>query len=377
MRLSHSKLNLLLGNPMEYFLCYKMGITPKVEKKALSIGSAVHWGIENNTEDLSSYFGSNFNYDRDSLMAEAMVHGYFYHKEQIFNELLTKKDGTKLELLQETHELFIDGKLKSFINNDPHIFVGIIDLLLLTNEGFIVVDYKTSTNIPNWDDYLEQLYRYIFLLKSEFPELPVIKIAIINLRKTRSRQLRGESDISFLRRLKKDYEINDDSFVNWHIFDPSDIDEKFMSLYIDNLSRMADTGQLIDTNNAWFINYASTNSYGGSVYKDIIYHTPDCYVLYNIKDEIWDKYENELKQIRDCKPIDMKIIDENNVLNKYEIFEKELNKLLTDDVNKVVINNFIINKEELFKILKQNYVCDDDLLEMYFDTYLYKNSLSN
>lgn len=377
MRLSHSKLNLLLGNPMEYFLCYKMGITPKVEKKALSIGSAVHWGIENNTEDLSSYFGSNFNYDRDSLMAEAMVHGYFYHKEQIFNELLTKKDGTKLELLQETHELFIDGKLKSFINNDPHIFVGIIDLLLLTNEGFIVVDYKTSTNIPNWDDYLEQLYRYIFLLKSEFPELPVIKIAIINLRKTRSRQLRGESDISFLRRLKKDYEINDDSFVNWHIFDPSDIDEKFMSLYIDNLSRMADTGQLIDTNNAWFINYASTNSYGGSVYKDIIYHTPDCYVLYNIKDEIWDKYENELKQIRDCKPIDMKIIDENNVLNKYEIFEKELNKLLTDDVNKVVINNFIINKEELFKILKQNYVCDDDLLEMYFDTYLYKNILSN
>lgn len=377
MRLSHSKLNLLLGNPMEYFLCYKMGITPKVEKKALSIGSAVHWGIENNTEDLSSYFGSNFNYDRDSLMAEAMVHGYFYHKEQIFNELLTKKDGTKLELLQETHELFIDGKLKSFINNDPHIFVGIIDLLLLTNEGFIVVDYKTSTNIPNWDDYLEQLYRYIFLLKSEFPELPVIKIAIINLRKTRSRQLRGESDISFLRRLKKDYEINDDSFVNWHIFDPSDIDEKFMSLYIDNLSRMADTGQLIDTNNAWFINYASTNSYGGSVYKDIIYHTPDCYVLYNIKDEIWDKYENELKQIRDCKPIDMKIIDENNVLNKYEIFEKELNKLLTDDANKVVINNFIINKEELFKILKQNYVCDDDLLEMYFDTYLYKNSLSN
>lgn len=376
MKLSHSKLNLLLGNPMEYFLCYKMGITPKVEKKALSIGSAVHWGIENNTEDLTDYFGSNFNYDRDSLMAEAMVHGYFYHKEQIFNELLTKKDGTKLELLQETHELFIDGKLKSFVYNEPHIFVGIIDLLLLTNEGFIVVDYKTSTNIPNWNDYLEQLYRYIFLLKSEFPELPVIKIAIINLRKTRSRQLRGESDISFLNRLKKDYEINDESFVNWHIFDSSDIDEKFMNLYIDNLSKMADTGELIDRNNAWFINYASTNSYGGSVYKDIIYHTPDCYVLYNIKDEIWDKYENELKQIRDCKPIDMKVIDEKNVLNKYDLFEKELFEILSGTINYKKFYHDI-DKENIFEFLKKKYLCDDDLLEKYFDTYFYKNQLKS
>ena len=196
--------------------------------------------------------------------------------------------------------------------------------------------------------------------------MPVIKIAIINLRKTRAKQVRGESNQSFLNRLRKDYEINDDSLVNWHVFDPSDLDEKFMSLYIDNLSRMADTGNLIDVNNMWFVNYSSTNSYGGSVYKDIIYHTPDCYVLYNIKDEIWDKYENEVKHIRDCKPIDMMVVDRQDILNKYEQFEANAMSLFS------VSNN--VDKDALFKHLKKNFVCDDGLLEQYWDTLLHKMS---
>ena len=366
MRLSHSKLSLLLSNPMEYYLNYRMGIFPKVEKAALSIGSAVHWGIEHDTEDLTEYFGKNADYGRDQLMSEAMVHGYRAHKDEIFEELLSKKDGTKLELLQETHELFIDGKLKSFAFKEPHIFVGIIDLLLLTNEGFIVVDYKTSSSVPAWDNYLDQLYRYIFLLKSEFPELPVIKIAIINLRKTRAKMLRGESNASFLNRLKNEYEANVDSYVNWHVFDPSDLDQKFIDSYIDNLSRMADCGEMIDSNNMWFCNYSSTNSYGGSVYKNIIYHTPDCYVLYNIKDTIWDRYSNEMKSFRDCKPLDMMVIDRNDVLNKYEQFEAQSMALFS-------VTN-AIDKDALFNHLKKSYVCDDGLLEQYWDTLLHKMS---
>ena len=362
MRLSHSKLSLLLSNPMEYYLCYRMGITPKVEKKALSIGSAVHWGIEHGTEDLTEYFGDRLSYGRDQLMAEAMVHGYFYHKDKIFDELLTKSDGSKLTLIEEMHELFVDGKLKSFIYSEPHIFVGIIDLLLLTDEGFIIVDYKTSTNVPNWDDYLDQLYRYIFLLKSEFPEMPVIKIAIINLRKTRAKQTRGESDQSFLNRLRKDYEINDDSFVNWHIFEPHDLDEKFMKLYIDNLSRMADTGSVIDDNDMWFVNYSATNSYGGSVYKDIIYHVPDCYVLYNIKDDVWDEYSKQMKKVRDCKPIDMLVVDKKNVLNKYSKFESLVVKLFEQGM---------LDKDSIFEAMKTSYECDDELLELYWTTFLH------
>ena len=139
-----------------------------------------------------------------------------------------------------------------------------------------------------------------------------------------------------------------------------------MSLYIDNLSRMADTGNLIDVNNMWFVNYSSTNSYGGSVYKDIIYHTPDCYVLYNIKDEIWDKYTNEIKNMRDCKPIDMMVVDRQDILNKYEQFEANAMSLFS------VSNN--VDKDALFKHLKKNFVCDDGLLEQYWDTLLHKMS---
>ena len=364
MRLSHSKLSLLLSNPMEYYLSYRMGISPKFEKPALSIGSAVHWGIEHDTEDLTEYFGDRNDYGRDQLMAEAMVHGYRFHKKEIFDELLTEKDGSKLELIQESHELFIDGKLKSFKYPEPHLFVGIIDLLLLTNEGFIVVDYKTSSVVPDWDSYLDQLYRYIFLLQSEFPGVPVKKIAIINLRKTRAKATRGESNMSFLNRLKTDYELNDDSFVNWHVFDPLDLDAKFIEMYIDNLSRMADTAEMIDLNNMWFVNWSSTNSYGGSVYKDIIYHVPDCYVLYNIKDEIYDKYSKEVKKIRDCKPLDMMVIDKPNVLNKYSQFEANAMSLFSVTGN--------VDKDELFKSLKKNFICDDSLLELYWETLLHK-----
>lgn len=362
MRLSHSKLSLGLSNPMEYFLNYKMGISPKFEKTALSLGSAVHWGLEHGTEDLSEYFGNKLEYSHDELLAEAMCHGYFYYKNQIFDELLTDKDGTKATLLEENHEVFIDGKLKSFINKECHIFVGIIDLLLLTDKGFIIVDYKTSSNVPNWNDYLDQLYRYIFLLKSEFPDVPIYKLAIINLRKSRTRQTRGESNQSYQNRLFKDYELNDDSFVNWHVFNPNEFSLTFVKLYIDNLSKMADTLDIIDKNNAWYSNFGATNSYGGSVYKDIIYHTPDCHVLYTIKDKIYDEETNSFLDRRDCRKIDMLVVDYQNVLNKYELFEKAILELINVETDMSI--------EELNELLKNKYICDDELLDVYWQTFL-------
>lgn len=365
MRLSHSKLGLILSNPMEYYLSYKLGIMPKQEKKAFAIGSATHWGLEHSTENLDEYYEHPDDYTYDQLLSEAMVHGYLYHKDKIFDELLTDEEtGEKLELLKEEHEVFIDGKLKSFIHKEPHIFVGIIDLLLLTDKGFIICDYKTSSTVPDWDSYLEQLYRYIFLLESEFPDIPVLKIAIINLRKSKTKQLRGETNVSYAKRLKQDYEINDDNFVNWHIFNPRDLNKEFMNDYITNLSRMADTAEMIDTNNMWYISYSSTNAYGGSQFKDIIYKTPNCYVLYNIKDTVYDEYTKQMKDYRDCREIDIEAIDNHNILNKYEQFEA--NALSLFSVN----NN--VDKNVLFNYLKKNFKCDDSLLEQYWITLNYK-----
>ena len=107
MRLSHSKLSLLLNNPMEYYLSYRMGISPKFEKPALSIGSAVHWGIEHDTEDLTEYFGDKNDYGRDQLMAEAMVHGYRFHKKEIFDEVLEaiRASADMKQILSQIDEL--------------------------------------------------------------------------------------------------------------------------------------------------------------------------------------------------------------------------------------------------------------------------------
>ena len=64
------------------------------------------------------------------------------------------------------------------------------------------------------------------------------------------------------------------------------------------------------------------------------------------------------------KPIDMEVIDKQNVLNKYSLFEANALSLFSATEN--------VDKEMLFKHLKENFVCDDDLLEKYWNTFLYK-----
>lgn len=371
MKLSHSKLSCILANPMEYFLSYKMGIFPKVKKAALSIGSAVHWGIEHNTEDLSEYykeegtFKQGDNYTDDQLLAEAMVHGYFKNKDKIFDEILTdSKTGEKLQLIEETHEIYLTGKLKSLSQNVPHDFVGIIDLLLLTDKGFIIIDYKTSSREPDWDSYIEQIYRYIFLLETCFPEIPIVKLGIVNLRKTGIRKKVRENNDSFRARLRQEYELNDEAYVTAHMYEPEKLNRDLLDEYILNLSRMADAAAMIELNNMWFINYGAANGPYRSDFWDIYYKTPSCFVLYNIMDTIYDKEAKKMLQYRDCRPLDMMVIDKKNVLNKYEQFKAQSVAFYSvrDD----------INKEELFEHLKKNYIVDDELLEEYWDTLVHE-----
>lgn len=354
MKLSHSKLGVILNCPMTYHLKYEEGISLKVTKSALAIGSAVHWGIEHNTEDLSEYYG-DISYERDQLLAESMVHGYLKHKDEIFNEILTDSHtGEKLELLSEQHEVSLNAKLESFKYDTPHEFVGIIDLLLLTNKGFIIVDYKTSSMEPDWDSYSDQLYRYIFLLRDAFPDIPVVKIAIINLRKTSIRQKKTENESQFLNRLKFEYDLNDDKLVNYHEFPYSCIEKEKMDEYIVNLSKMADTAQMIIESGTRFINFAAAKgNYGKSDYWDIFYQTPDAFVLYQIKDKIWNSELSCFDEYRDCRAIDMKTIFNTSILNHYKDFKE-----IYDSCDK--------NIKTTRKFIKDNYKeIDDELLTLY------------
>lgn len=371
MFLSHSKLNKMFECPMSFYLNYKQKIHLKTEKPALAIGSAVHWGIEHNTEDLLEYFNENGDfftrgtYTAQQCLAESMVHGYLNEKENILSEILKDKESGKiLTCHDEIHELTLYAPLKSYRFNEDHTFMGIIDLLLLTDKGFIVIDYKTASEKPNWDKYLEQIYRYIFLLKHNFPDVPVYKIGIISLLKSKIKQRKNENLDSFFDRLKTEYEINEDLIFH-HTYSPNEFSQQVIDAYINNLSIMADTAQVLEDNECYFINYTNANGiYGPSEYYDIFYHTENAYLLYKIDDTIYDEIDGELNS-RDCVDIDMMVIDHKNVLNHYSDFKTLFEGFKTVDFNPV--DNWDIIKEAL----KQEYICNDELLEKYFVTYCY------
>lgn len=368
MRLSHSKLSQILSCPMSYYLCHEVGIWQKVTKPALAIGSAVHWGIEHNTEDLSDYykeqgtFKQGDNYTPEQQLAEAMVHGYLNRRDEIFKEMLVDPEtGEDLELLEETHEVFLEGLLKNSVGNDDHKFVGIVDLLVLTDKGFILVDYKTSTLEPDWDGYLDQLYRYIFELRSNFPDVPVVKIAIINVRKSAIRQRKNETEFEFRQRLRADYDIRAHELINYHEFLPSDLDERHINDYIDNLKVMCDMAETIKTDRLYFINYAAAKgTYGKSEFWDIFYKTPHAEVLYNIRDNVYNEDEKKFVEYRDCVALDMRVVEfarekEERILNKYSLYKKER-------------VSFEMN-EDFETYLKCKYLTDDSLLKLYALTY--------
>ena len=379
MKLSHSKLSCILNCPMTYYLTYKEGIDLKEGAPALAIGSAVHWGIEHNTEDLSEHYKEEGNfkqadaYGHDELLAESMVHGYMKKKDELFAELLKDEEtGEQLDLLDEQHEIEIYADLPSKKFDEPHVFHGIIDLLLLTEKGFILIDYKTSSKTPDWDKYLDQIYRYIFLLKQEFPTVPVYKIGIINIKKSMIRQKQGENEDSFLIRLKKEYDTNSDLICS-HIYKPWEMDQKLIDDYIDNLSSAADMAQLIDDNEAWYINYNNAvTEYGKSKFWDIFYDTKDCYLLYKIKDTIWDEDEGLLTS-RDCVPIDMATIHNKNVLNHFDKFNEVVERIYSANDR----NNTTATKDSINKTLMNTFIVDEDLLEKYWRTREYVISQEN
>lgn len=365
MKLSHSRLSTLVANPKKYKAIYKLGFTPKEKSSALSIGSAVHWGIENNTENLQTYFNESGTfwqkqqYTYEQLLAESMVYGYFKHKDEIMTDILKDIDtGEQLELIEELHEITLTASLPSNIEGaEQHSFLGIIDLLLLTNKGFIILDYKTSRYKPNFEDYLEQIYRYIFLLKGEFPDVPIYKVGIINLRKASIRQKKTETEYAFLQRLKLEYELNEDAYINHYIYTEDVLDKQLMERYIKNLADMADFAEHVDLHKLYWWNYSDT---WGKEFYGICHNIKDAYVLFDISDTIFDADKKIFEKYRSAKQVDMLAINQDNVLHKYEQFE-------TQAVAYFAIHQDV-TKEKLFEHIKQNFVYDEELLEQHWLT---------
>lgn len=362
---SHSRLNTILEDPRKYYLQYIVGLSPRTSRSALTIGSAVHWGIEHNTEDLSDYvdeFGSwkdKGQYGKDQLLPEAMIHGYLLRKKDLFNELVADEKGNPLDILQEYHEVELTCEVPSHRYNYNHSFLGIIDLLLVTKKGFILVDYKTSSMEPDYDKYLEQIYRYIMLLNYNYPNVPIYKIGIINIKKSQIRQKQNENNDSFLMRLKQEYDINADNNIKAHIYEPAELDSELLKKYIYNLSDTIDFAQMILDNKAFFINYSNAKTaYGKSDFYDLYYNVPNAYANFKIRDVIYDDYQGIIKT-RPARAIDTENLFSENKISNYNKFKEVVIKKEEEGKNKEVINNE----------LKKDYITDDYLLDVYWKTY--------
>ena len=367
---SHSRLNKIIENPKEYYLTYKQGISLKEEKKSLFVGSAVHDGLERNSSDLSEWFEAHASFfekgaiTTEQIMAEAMVQAFLDRKQDFLNEVAYNEEtGEVANFEQEEHELTLTCTVNSKKFKYPHKFLGIIDLLFYTDKGWILCDYKTSSKAPDWDVYKSQLFDYILLLKYNFPDVPLYRIAIINLQKTGIRQKKDENTDSYRRRIQSEYENNTD-LINWHIYDMKEFSQEEIKDYAENLTEMIDLAQTIEDEHLFYLNHAATtNMYGKSQFWDIFYHTPDCHFLYKIRDTIFDEDTNSILEVRDCVPIDMLTVEKGEkVLNKYSQFKKEAESIFSDNSKKK-------DKKTLFDSLEEKYITDENLLEEYWTNY--------
>jgi len=361
MKFSNSKISSFYNCPFVYHLSYDLGISPKIKPKALDFGSAVHWGLEHNTSNLEKFYNENknlenFKNDDSRILQEVMVQTYLDNKQQIINKILGDA-----KLLGEYHEIELNTKIKSKYNIESHDFMGIIDLLLYTDKGFIIVDYKTSSKKPNYDDYLQQLYTYIILCKSEFPDVPVYKIAIINLQKSGTRR-KNQTELQYRKQLEKEYVLvdDDDDLIRVNVFDRNTILDSEIEKFENDLTNKCDymnmVSDIANKNKIWYINWDNLKEYGGSPYLPLCNKEKYSWELYKVK----DKYLSNDKII-DYRP--MRKIDFDNIYNEVPIY------LCRYEYFKMVYKT---NPSKIFEMSDDSNV-DDELIAMYTKLYQIEN----
>lgn len=362
---SHSKINLLLEDMFSYFLNYKMGVRPLQKQKALLVGEAVHYALENKNADLTQFFKENGNFEQKNTFSEEQV-----LSESLASTYLEKEEEIQKKILGDAKiiEIYKELEVKVKMKKSDNEFLGIIDLLFLTDKGFIIVDYKTTSKTPNYDDYLEQLYRYCMLLNYQFPEVPIYKIAIISLRKSSLRRKMNEDLESFKRRMIVDYKERSDEYINYHVFE-GEIDKRIfndqvLDQYENNIENLIKVCEKLDKSNNYPIVYKNAITiYGKSTYYDFIYWNEESIKTnFIIKDYIYDESLEQFVDQRSINDLDLEII-KNKKLNKKYIIKFDKFKEIWEELK--------FDK----KLLIKKYKIDKNLLEIYILTYLKEKEL--
>ena len=355
---SHSKINLLMEDLFSYFLNYKMKVKPIEKSRVLSLGEAVHYALEHENSDLDEFFKENGTleqkntYSYEQILAESLSQTYLGRKDEILSNIVGNA-----KILQ------VDKEIKFEVSIDENnSFLGIIDLLITTDKGFIVIDYKTTSKTPNYDDYIEQLYRYCFILSKAKPEIPIYKIAIISLRKSGIKQKMNENEESFKRRLILDYKERSDEYITWHTFDSEEdkhiFNKEILEEHHKNLINLIKTCDKIDKLNLFPKNYSKAqNIYGLSQYYDFIFWNQENILSkFYISDKWYNEELDTIEDRRSLNNLDLEIIknSSSSILNDSIVHYSKFLQVIDND-----IKNY--NEEEIYK----KYLVDLDLLRNY------------
>lgn len=282
MNLSASRIGTIFDCPRKYKYSYVDYITPVGKKDALEIGSAVHWGIENNTSDLTEYF-KKVEFTLPQLLAESMTNCYLRERDKIKAKIFEGLDIPEKDIM-EYHEFEITASLTSKMFK-PHSLLGIVDLMYVTPQGVIIVDYKTSSQKPNYDDYLPQIYTYKYLVEDFFKDLglKVIRMAIINIRKAGIRQTQKETIDDFKKRLTEEYILNSETYLDTYIFREEGLDEEGFSNFLENLTQQGDFLQAIVKTGLYPMNFGACNKYGSCEFRPLCMNQPGAMELFKKK----------------------------------------------------------------------------------------------
>lgn len=363
---SHSKINLLLEDLYSYFLNYEYKISPIKQSAALLTGSALHHALEHETSNLNDYFKSNGSftqsnsYSNEQILAEVMAEQFLKHKQEILKEILGNS-----RLLDSYKELRLEVSVNEHIK-----FLGIIDLLLITNNGFIVIDYKTVSRTPDYNTYLDQLYRYCYLLKKTFPDTPINKIAIISLRKSSLKRKNNENEDTFRRRIVRDYQENIDNYISYHVFDYEKdyhiFNDEILNNYYSNLTTLINTVDEIQSNVKHIpVNYSKAhNIYGRSQYYDFIYFDENLIKAgYVVRDKYYDEISETVISKRNISDFDLEIIKTKNT----DILKRSI---IHYDKFLEVINSDLSNLDNI-----KDYLYDQELINNYIKVFKKEHNL--
>lgn len=193
---SHSRINCFKQCPMLYKYKYVDKLVPlDYDSKALSMGKAFHYGVEQNSSDKAGEymdedsFFLNEDGETNKVIVMAMIDAYL---NKFPNNDLMK------------HELHLTGKLlPRSTEDDFQLYIDIVEEDPNEN-GYWLIELKTASQINDGYikklDFIDQPNRYYYFLEKTLDK-PILGIKYRVVKKPLLRQKKDESLIQFRQRL--------------------------------------------------------------------------------------------------------------------------------------------------------------------------------